>query len=47
MKWLLWVLEVWRRRVLVLVSVRRVALERFVFKCLLRGADDLILGNES
>ena len=47
MKWLLGVLEVWRWRVLVLVSVRRVALERFLFRCLLRGADDLILGNES
>ena len=30
-----------------LVIVRCVALERFLFGCLLRGADDLILGNES
>ena len=36
-----------RWRVLVLVTVRRVALERFLFGCLLRGANDLILGNES
>ena len=36
-----------RWRVLVLVTVRRVALECFLFRCLLRGVDDLILGNES
>ena len=36
-----------RWRVLFLVTVRRVALERFLCGCLFRGADDLISGNES
>ena len=36
-----------RCRVLVVVTVWRVALEGFLFGCLLRGVDDLILGNES
>ena len=36
-----------RWRVVLLVTVRRVALERFLFGFLLRGIEDLILGKES
>ena len=36
-----------RWRVLVLVTVRRVALEHFLFGCFFRGADDFILVTES